>query len=67
MRYLKLTNDEGKGLCFSAKNNDSFEASVLPNSEYELENALHSFELPVNRYTHVRIAVKQMGVGGDDS
>lgn len=67
VRYLKLTNDERKGLCFSAKNNDSFEASVLPNSEYELENALHSFELPENRYTHVRIAAKQMGVGGDDS
>ena len=41
--------------------------SVLPYSCYELENALHIDELPQVRYSWVRIAAGQMGVGGDDS
>ena len=41
--------------------------SVLPYSAYELDNALHREELPKPSYTWVRIAAKQMGVGGDDS
>ena len=44
-----------------------FEMSVLPYSAYELENALHREELPNICYSWVRIAAKQMGVGGDDS
>ncbi len=43
------------------------EVSVLPYNAYELENARHLHELPASRYTWVRIAAKQMGVGGDDS
>ena len=38
----------------------------MPNL-HELENAMHIDELPNVRYTWVRIAAKQMGVGGDDS
>ena len=33
----------------------------------QLENALHREELPNICYSWVRIAAKQMGVGGDDS
>nr|AIA85007.1 Bgal_small_N [uncultured Lactobacillus sp.] len=44
-----------------------FEMSVLPNSEYELENATHQEELPAAHFVWVRILAAQMGVGGDDS
>ncbi len=66
VRYLKVHNGKGKGLSFT-KTDTPFEASVLPYSAYELEHALHLHELPASAYTWVRIAAKQMGVGGDDS
>ena len=50
-----------------AEQTAEIERIVLPHSAYELENALHLDELPRVRYTWVRIAAKQMGVGGDDS
>lgn len=65
-RWLEVLNDKGKGLRFSALN-EPFEQSVLPYSEYELENAKHHYELPDPYCTRVRILAKQMGVGGDDS
>ena len=66
VRYLSVYDSESKGLSF-AKTDLPFETSVLPYSAYELEQALHLHELPVPAYTWVRIAAKQMGVGGDDS
>ena len=66
VRYLKVHNGKGEGLSFT-KTDLPFEMSVLPYSAYELEHALHLHELPVPEYTWVRIAAKQMGVGGDDS
>ena len=50
-----------------AEQTAEIERIVIPHSAYELENALHLDELPRVRYTWVRIAAKQMGVGGDDS
>ena len=47
----------GKELSFSA----------LPYTPHELENAMHSYELPPVYYTVVRVALQQMGVAGDDS
>ena len=41
--------------------------SVLPYSVAELETAMHLEELKEPSYTWVRLAAKQMGVGGDDS
>jgi beta-galactosidase len=41
--------------------------NVLPWTPHELENALHADELPPVRYTVARVALAQMGVGGDDS
>ena len=41
--------------------------AVLPCSCYELENAMHVYELPRPHYTWVRILGCQMGIGGDDS
>lgn len=66
VRYVNVYDGEGRGLHIE-KVDFPFETSVLPNSAYELENALHTYELPGHNYTWVRIAAKQMGVGGDDS
>lgn len=65
-RWLEVTDKNGNGLRFS-KIDNTFDQSVLPYSEYELENAKHQFELPTPYCTRVRILSKQMGVGGDDS
>lgn len=66
VRILNISDGLEHGLTFS-KINEPFEISVLPYSAYELENAMHMDELPNIRYTWIRIAAKQMGVGGDDS
>ncbi len=66
VRYVNVYDENGTGLAFTATETP-FEMSVLPYSAYELDNALHRGELPEPTYTWVRIAAKQMGVGGDDS
>ena len=66
VRWVKVTNKDGEGLTFKYKDTP-FELSVLPYSAYEIENAMHIYELPYVNYTWVRIIGKQMGVGGDDS
>lgn len=66
VRYVNVYEENGTGLGFSATETP-FEMSILPYSAYELDNALHREELPEPSYTWVRIAAKQMGVGGDDS
>lgn len=66
VRFAEVTNESGFGLRFEARDTP-LELQVLPYTAQELENALHIGELPPASYTNVRIAVKQMGVGGDDS
>ncbi len=66
VRYVNVYEENGAGLGFTA-NANPFEMSVLPYNAYELDNASHREELPEPSYTWVRIAAKQMGVGGDDS
>ena len=66
VRYVNVYDENGTGLAFTATENP-FEMSVLPYSAHEIDNALHREELPEPSYTWVRIAAKQMGVGGDDS
>ena len=65
-RWLTVTDDNGFGLRFEAEETP-FESSVLPYSCYELEQAMHVYELPKAHYTWVRIMACQMGIGGDDS
>ncbi len=65
-RWLEVTNDQGEGLRFEAVD-EPFQSSVLPYSCYELEPAMHVYELPKAHYTWVRILGCQMGIGGDDS
>ena len=62
--YAKVTDDRGRGLLFSG---DELSFSALPYTPHELENAAHPYELPQVHYTVVRVALAQMGVGGDDS
>ena len=66
VRYVRVTDASGTGVEFSCVE-APFEMSVLPYSAAELENAMHLEELKEPSYTWVRIAAKQMGVGGDDS
>ena len=64
VRYAKVMDKKGRGMLFFG---DEFSFSALPYTPHELENAAHHFELPPVHYTVVRVAKKQMGVGGDDS
>ena len=41
--------------------------NVLPWTPHEIENAAHAYELPQVHYTVVRVALGQMGIGGDDT
>ena len=66
VRYVQVTDACGTGVEFSCVE-APFEMSVLPYSAAELENAMHLEELKEPSYTWVRLAAKQMGVGGDDS
>ena len=64
VRWMELTDAEGRGLRFEG---GALSMSALPWTPHELENALHENELPQSRYTVMRVALAQMGVGGDDS
>lgn len=64
VRYAKVMDKKGRGMLFFG---DELSFSALPYTPHEMENAAHHFELPPVHYTVVRVAKKQMGVGGDDS
>ena len=65
VRYLAVTDRRGRGLkVFGAQ---PFEASALPYTEHELENARHQNELPQVQHTYLRASLGSCGVGGDDS
>lgn len=64
VRRASITDNLGRGMEFSGK---ELSFSALPFTPHELENAMHSYELPPVYYTVVRVALQQMGVAGDDS
>ena len=64
VRYASLVDAKGRGMMFEG---DELSFSALPYTPYELENAAHVYELPQVHHTIVRVALAQMGVGGDDS
>ncbi|WP_055669457.1 glycoside hydrolase family 2 TIM barrel-domain containing protein [Desnuesiella massiliensis] len=66
VRWARVKNKEGFGIEFAAVGSP-FELGVSPYTAFELQNALHHYELPPIHYTVITIAAKQMGVGGDDS
>ena len=64
VRYASLVDAKGRGMMFEG---DELSFSALPYTPHELENAAHVYELPQVHHTIVRVALAQMGVGGDDS
>ncbi len=64
VRRASVTDNLGRGMEFCGK---ELSFSALPYTPHELENAMHSYELPPVYYTVVRVALQQMGVAGDDS
>ena len=64
VRYGKVTDKKGHGMMFFGK---PFYFSALPYTPHEVENAMHSYELPEVHYTVVRASLMQMGIAGDDS
>lgn len=66
VRWAKIKDKNGFGMEFINKDRP-FELGVSPYTAFELQNALHYYELPRVNYTVVTIAARQMGVGGDDS
>ena len=64
VRRASVTDNLGRGIEFSGK---ELSFSALPYTPHEMENAMHSYELPPVYYSVVRVALQQMGVAGDDS
>ena len=64
VRWASVTDNKGRGIQFSG---NDLSINALPYTPHELENAMHVYELPPVYATVVRVALMQMGVGGDDS
>lgn len=65
VRWLTLTNDEGRGLMI--KGLPELEVNAIPYTSEELENCSHYHKLPESGKTVLSLNYRQMGVGGDDS
>lgn len=64
VRKAVITGKDGYGIELTAEGMDF---SALPYTPHELECARHKYELPKSEYTILRLAYRQMGIGGDDS
>ena len=64
VRWAEITNARGQGLKLWL---NCGEFSALPYTPHEIENAAHGYELPPAAYTVLKMSLRQMGVGGDDS
>ena len=64
VRWARVTDRKGRGIEFAG---EDLSVSVLPWTPHQIEDALHENELPPVNYTFARVALGQMGVGGDDS
>ena len=65
VRWIEVTDRSGHGIRLAA--DVPFEASALPYSPHELENARHAYDLPRPQHTYLRASAGMCGVGGDDS
>lgn len=63
VRWAKVTNELGKGICITSNPDQPFSFSALPYMSHELESAMHNFELPEVHKTALSINLKEMGVG----
>ena len=66
IRWIEVTDHRGRGVRL-AMDEEPFEASALPYSAHELENARHPYDLPEVHHTFLRASLGQCGVGGDDT
>lgn len=64
VRWAQVVDRRGRGMEFFG---EELSVNVVPYTPHELENAAHACELPPVYRTVVRVALQQMGVGGDDS
>lgn len=64
VRWAKVTDNRGRGMYFES---DCMNFSALPYTPFELENAIHPYELPPVHYTVIRASLQQMGIAGDDT
>ncbi len=71
IEFTALCDDKSSGRYngeeISKELSDTFELQALNYTASELESAAHPTELPAPHFTNVRIALCQLGVGGDDS
>ncbi|MEK4118263.1 glycoside hydrolase family 2 TIM barrel-domain containing protein [Paenibacillus sp. FSL W8-0919] len=65
VRWASVENKAGTGFLFEG--NTRFEFNALPYTPSEIEASDHAYKLPASDKTVIRLMVKQMGVGGDDS
>ena len=66
VRWIEVTDHRGRGVRL-AMDEEPFEASALPYSAHELENARHAYDLPEVHHTFLRASLGQCGVGGDNT
>lgn len=66
IRWMRVTDRRGRGIEIES-NGTNLEASALPYTPHELENAQHHYDLPKSQHTVVRASLGMYGVGGDDS
>ena len=65
-RYVSLS-DGMAGMKVESLDDVNFNFSALPWSPEEIENARHVYQLPESTTTVLKLSLRQMGVGGDDS
>jgi beta-galactosidase len=65
VRFLKVLDKAGRGL--NIESNIAFEASTLPYTSHEIENAGNITELPIPNHVVVGVYKQKNGIGGDDS
>ncbi len=65
VRWIEVKDRSGHGIRLAG--DVPFEASALPYSPHELENARHAYDLPRPQHTYLRASAGMCGVGGDDS
>ena len=66
VRHFDIANNLNQGVSFVSKEGE-LNVSALEFSPFELENALHAYELPNSQTTFVRVSKRPMGVAGDDT
>ena len=67
VRWAQITDETGTGIRIEAMDGGSVNLCVLPWNPHEIDCARHPNELPLPLFTWVRVSLKQMGIGGDDT